>query len=72
MTKIITIPAALRTGSPVALCLGCAAACGEIYILRQRGLTHMGLCAGCHKRRYIAAYILTRRGPGREGVSKAP
>lgn len=56
------IPIALRTGRPVALCLTCAAECGQVYELRQRGLTRMDLCETCRRRRYVAKYTVKRKG----------
>ena len=55
-----TIHAAM--GTPIALCVTCAAAWGQAYTIQQQDREHTIVCEGCRKRRYGAEYIVKRKG----------
>lgn len=47
-------------GTPIALCVTCAAAWRQVYAIQQQGLSHTITCEGCRKRRFGAEYIVNR------------
>lgn len=50
-------------GTPIALCVTCAAVWGQAYTIQQQGREHTITCEGCRKRRFGAAYIVKKEAP---------
>ena len=55
-----TVRAAM--GTPIALCVTCAADFAQAYTLRRQGREYTIVCEGCRKRRFGAKYILKQKG----------
>lgn len=55
-----TIRAAM--GTPIALCVSCAAAWRQVYTIHQQGQHRTVVCEGCRKRRFCVEYIVEKKG----------